>query len=117
MAVCPDALDDDDVLSDAGPVVPAQFFEPHHELTGTQKLCLALLLEAFTALHHRRASVRTDARAWLTSTTWYVPRISIEMVATGLDIDVGVIERCAERVWQAVHHRTVTRTPARSTQT
>ena len=114
MAVCPDALDDDDALDDAPPVLPAQFFEPHHELTGTQKMLQALLLEAFAALHHRRASVRTDARAWLTSTTWYVPRISIEMVATGLDIDVGVIVRCAERVWQAVHHRTVTRGPPRS---
>ena len=107
--MCPDALDDDDVLSDAGPVLPAQFWISHHDLSGVQRLYVALLLEAFAALHHRRASVRTDARAWLTSTTWYVPRISIEMVATGLDIEVGVIVRCAEQTWQAVHHRTVTR--------
>ena len=113
MAVCPDALDDDDVLSDAGPVLPAQFWISHHDLSGVQRLYVALLLEAFAALHHRRASVRTDAFHCLIGQTWYVPRLTIEMVATGLDIDVGVIVRCAERVWQAVHHRTVTRGPPR----
>ena len=101
MAVCPDALDDDDLPSDAGLVVPAQFFERHHELTGTQKLCLALLLEAFAVLHHRRASVRHDAFAWLASATWYTPRLSVDQCAAGLGVEVAVIVRCAEQTWRS----------------
>ena len=102
MRVCPDARDDD-----ATPVLPAQFFDRHHELSGTQRLLLAVLLDAFAALHHRRASVRTDAFRWLTGQTWYVPRISIEMVATGLDIEVAVIVRCAEQTWRARRSRPI----------
>jgi len=105
--VCPGALDDDDVLSDAGPVLPSQFWISDRELSGTQQLLLALLLEAFESLRHRRASVRTDAFRWLTGQTWYVPRISIEMVATGLDIEVAVIVRCAEQTWRARRSRPI----------
>jgi len=98
--VCPAARDDD-----ATPVLPAQFFDRHHELSGTQRLLLAVLLDAFESLHHRRASVRTNAFHWLIGQTWYVPRISVEMVATGLDIEVGVIVRCAERAWRSRRQR------------
>ena len=100
MRVCPAARDDD-----ATPVLPAQFFDRHHELSGTQRLLLAVLLDAFAALHHRRASVRADARAWLTATTWYAPRITVEMVATGLDIEIGAIIRCAEQAWRPRRQR------------